>query len=67
VNLRDTTRDRYSVSQVEQLAGYPIEVVENPSLQRTAVAFQQFAPGTDVGIDLAREYEASVAMRGEHS
>jgi hypothetical protein len=28
-------------------------------------AFQQFAPGTDVGIDLAREYEAAAAMRGQ--
>jgi hypothetical protein len=27
-------------------------------------AFQQFAPGTDLGIDLAREYEAAVAMKG---
>lgn len=27
-------------------------------------AFQQFAPETDVGIDLAREYEAAVAMKG---
>jgi hypothetical protein len=27
-------------------------------------AFQQFAPGTDVGIDLAREYEAASQMRG---
>jgi tetratricopeptide (TPR) repeat protein len=27
-------------------------------------AFQQFAPGTDLGIDLAREYEAAMAMRG---
>jgi hypothetical protein len=25
-------------------------------------AFQQFAPETDVGIDLAREYEAATAM-----
>lgn len=26
--------------------------------------FQQVAPGTDVGIDLAREYEAAAQMRG---
>jgi hypothetical protein len=25
-------------------------------------AFQQFAPETDLGIDLAREYEAAVQM-----
>jgi Flp pilus assembly protein TadD len=29
-------------------------------------AFQQFAPEIDLGIDLAREYQAAVAMRGEH-
>lgn len=27
-------------------------------------AFQQFAPETDLGIDLAREYQAAVAMKG---
>jgi hypothetical protein len=27
-------------------------------------AFQQFAPGMDVGIDLAREYEMASQMRG---
>jgi hypothetical protein len=27
-------------------------------------AFQQFAPGADLGIDLACEYEAAVVMRG---
>jgi hypothetical protein len=122
VNLRDTTRNRYSVSQVEQLTGYSVEVVEDPSLSATAVihmasrrtvpahlvrynpatgqppdylicfrnqsapsyalrtlpgeysalnvvaimyaAFQQFAPETDVGIDLAREYEMAQGMKG---
>jgi hypothetical protein len=37
VNLRETTRDRYSISQVEQLTGYQVEVVEDPSLSTTAV------------------------------
>ncbi len=27
------------------------------------VATQQFAPGTDVGIDFSREYEAAVGLR----
>jgi hypothetical protein len=27
-------------------------------------AFQQFAPGTDLGIDLAREYEMALGMKG---
>lgn len=27
-------------------------------------AFQQVAPGTDVGIDLAQEYEMAAQMRG---
>ena len=26
-------------------------------------AFQQFAPGTDLGIDLAREYQMALALR----
>jgi hypothetical protein len=35
VNLRDTTRD--IISQVEQLTGYPVDVVEDSSLPTTAV------------------------------
>ena len=30
-------------------------------------AFQQFAPGTDLGIDLAREYEMAQGMRGQQT
>lgn len=35
MNLRETTRD--ILSQVEQLTGYPVDVVEDSSLQTTAV------------------------------
>jgi len=103
VNLRDTTRDRFSVSQVECLIGYPVGVVEDDTLQTQMgfecamlsrrgmdinksepkhtlhrllgeyrahnvvsflyVAFQQFAPDMDLGVDLAREYRMAQEMK----
>lgn len=55
MNLRETTRD--ILSQVEQLTGFPVEVIEDRSLQTTAVV--QMASRRTVPANIVRTNPAT--------
>jgi hypothetical protein len=58
-------KDAESSSAIETLRG---DFSGLKSICQKYAAFKGFAPGTDIGIGLSKEYEAAIAMRrGNHS